>query len=116
VLIGAEAVVGAGGYKRCLTFPKLQLLSVGVEHPAAFEDDIELVIGVCTLMVRLWRDKRIHADLKPGRLVDDLVPTVSGAKARFGPGDVESMSRIQRFLPLRLVGERGHRSALRVVD
>jgi hypothetical protein len=45
-------------------------------------------------MVRLWCDKHIDADLKPGRLVDDLVPAISVAKARFGTGDVESMSRI----------------------
>ena len=39
-------MVGAGGYERHVTFPKLQLLSVDVEHSAPFEDDVELVVGI----------------------------------------------------------------------
>ena len=103
MLIGAETVVGAGGDERCVTFPKLQLLSVDIEHAASLEDDVELVVCVHALMVRLRRDKRIDADLKPCRLVDDFVSTVSGTETRFGTGDVESVSRIQR-LALQCVG------------
>ena len=46
VLIGAERVISAGGNERRVTFPKLQVLSVDFEHPASFEDDVDLVVCV----------------------------------------------------------------------
>jgi hypothetical protein len=103
VLIGAETVLSAGGDECRVTFPKLQPLSVDVEHPASLEDYVELVVCVHALMVWLRRDKRVDADLEPSRFVDDLVTTVSGAKARFGSGDIESVGRIQR-IGLRFLG------------
>ena len=55
-------------------------------------------------MVRLWRDKRIDVGLKPVRLVDRLVPTGRGAKARFGAviGGAESSA-----MALARVSQRG---------
>jgi hypothetical protein len=95
VLIGAETMVSAGRHERGVTFPKLQLLSVDVKHPASLKDDVELVVGVHTLMVWLRSDKRVDTDLEPSRFVDDLVTAVSGAKARPRSGDVEGVGRIQ---------------------
>jgi hypothetical protein len=92
LFIGGETVVGAGRDERQASFPKLQLLAVDVEHAASLEDDVELILCVQQPMVGLRRDERIHQDLKPCRLVDDLVSTVAGAEAGFGPGDVESVS------------------------
>jgi hypothetical protein len=95
VLIGAETVLSAGGDEGGVTFPELQLLSVDFEHPASFEDDVDLVVFVYALMVWLWRDKRVDADVKSLRFVDRLVTTVGAAEARFGSGDIEGAGRIQ---------------------
>jgi hypothetical protein len=92
MLISDETVVSARRDEHQTTFPKLQLLSVDVEHAAPLEDDVELILCIQQPMVRLGRDKRINEDLKPCRLVDDLVSTVTGAEASFGPRDVESVS------------------------
>lgn len=96
MLIGAEAVVSAGGDERSVTFRKLQLFSVDVEYAPPLEDDVQLVACVHALMVWLRRDQRVDAGLESPRFVDDLATTVSGAKARFDPGDVENVSRSQR--------------------
>jgi hypothetical protein len=96
-------VLSAGGDERRVTFPELQLLSVDFEHPASFEDDVDLVVCVYAPMVWLWRDKRVDADLKSLRLVDRLVATVGAAEARFGSSDIESAGRIRRVV-LQCVG------------
>ena len=80
-----------------MTFPKLQLLSVDFEHPASFEDDVDLVFSIYALMVWLWRDKRVDVDLKTLRLMDRLVTTGRDAKARFGSRDIERAGRVQRM-------------------
>ena len=41
--------------------------------PGALEDDVDLVVLVRLLAVGLRRDEHVHADLEPGRRVDDLV-------------------------------------------
>ena len=96
MLIGVESVFSAGGDERSVTFRKLQLFSVDVEYSPPFEDDVQLVACVHAPVVRLRRDERVDTDLESPRFVDDLVTTVSGAKARFGSGDVESVGRSQR--------------------
>ena len=92
-------MVSAGRHERGVSFPKLELLSLDVKHPASLKDDVELVVGVHTLMVWLRSDKRVDTDLEPSRFVDDLVTAVSGAKARLGSGDVEGVGRIQACCP-----------------
>jgi hypothetical protein len=115
MLIGGETVVGAGRDERQATLPKLQLVSVDVEHAAPLEHDVELVLCIQQPMVRLRCDERINEDLEPCRLVDDLVSTVTGAEAGFGPGDVESVSWFD-YSTLQLVAQRRHCSVLRVVE
>jgi len=99
VLIGSETVVGPGGDERHATFPKLQPFSVDIEHAGPLEDDVELILRMQQPTVRLRRGKRIHDDLKPCRLVEDLVSPVTGAQASSGPGDVESMRWFEYSTP-----------------
>jgi hypothetical protein len=115
MLVSGETVVSAGRDERQATFPKLQLLSVDVEHAAPLEDDVDLILCIQQAVVRLRRDKRVNEDLNPCRLVDDLVSTVTGAEAGFGLGDVESVSWFEH-VTLQLVAQRGHYSASRVVE
>lgn len=96
MLIGTEAVVSAGGDESSVAFRELQLFSVDVEYAAPLEDDVQLVACVHALMVWFRRDQRVDTDLESPRLVNDLATTISGAKARFCPGDFESVSRSQR--------------------
>jgi hypothetical protein len=108
-------VVSAGRDERQATFPKLQLLSVDVEHAAPLEDDVDLILCIQQAVVRLRRDKRVNEDLNPCRLVDDLVSTVAGAEAGFGPGDVETVSLFEHSL-LHVAAERGHCSVSARID
>jgi hypothetical protein len=91
LLIGTETMAGAGRDERGATFRELQLLSVDVECAPPLENDVQLVACVHAPIVWLRRNKRVDTHLEPARLVNNLAPTVSGAKARFGPRDVESV-------------------------
>jgi hypothetical protein len=115
MFVGSETVVGAGGDERQAAFPKLELLAVDVEHAASLEDHVELILGVEQPMVGLGRDERIHGDLKPCRLVDDLVATVTGAEAGFGRCDVERVSLFE-YVRLQLVAQHGHCSMSARID
>ena len=86
-------------HERSVTFPKLHLLTVDIKHPASLKNDVELVVGVHTLMVRLRSDKRVDTNLEPSRFVDDLATAVGGPNARLGSTDVEGVGRIQVFAP-----------------
>lgn len=97
MLIGTEAMLRACGDERRMPVPKLQLMSIDVEHPASLEDDVEALVGVHGLIVRLRRDERVDAYLKTWRLVHDLASTLSGTETCFDSGDVECVSRLKRF-------------------
>lgn len=73
VLVGGEAVVGSGRDEQRATFLEWRLHALDLEHTAAFEHDVDLVVLVRLLAIRLGRDQHIDADLEPGRCVDDLV-------------------------------------------
>ena len=77
-------MVSAGRHKGGVTFPKFELLAVDVKHPGSLQDDVEPVVGVHTLMVRLRSNERIDKDLELSRFVDDLVAAVSGSKGVIG--------------------------------
>jgi len=94
MLVCAEAVVCAGGDERRATFAKLQLLSADIERASPFEDDVKLVALVDPLVVRFGCDKRVDADLESGRLMDELIATVSGAQACLGFRDVKRVRPI----------------------
>jgi hypothetical protein len=75
-----------------VTFTELYLLSLDVEQAFALDDDLKRIVVVRALMIRLRREKRIDADLKPRRVIDDLVATPGVTKVRFDGFDVESVS------------------------
>jgi hypothetical protein len=56
-------------------FTDRNLLELHLEHTCPFEDDVELVVLVRLLLIRLGRDEHVHPDLEAGGLVDDLVAT-----------------------------------------
>jgi hypothetical protein len=63
--------------------------SSSTEHPASFEHDVDLVVLVGRLVVRLGRDEHVDADLEPGRAVNDLVAAGPGLEALLHPRHVE---------------------------
>ena len=64
-------------------------LALDLELARAVQDDVELVMLVRLLAVRLRRDEHVHADLERGRLVDDLVAAVPGLEPAADLFDVE---------------------------
>jgi hypothetical protein len=69
-------MLGAGGDKHRMPVAQLDPMPFDVKRAAAFEDDVDLVIGVWLLVVSLGCDQHVDADLETGRLVDNLVATV----------------------------------------
>ena len=67
-------MVGAGRHERRLALAQRDRLALDRELAFPFEHDIQLIVAVRALMVGLRRDEHVHADLEPGRRVDDLVP------------------------------------------
>lgn len=51
------------------------LLVLHLEDTRPFDHDVELVVLVRLLLIRLGRDEHVHPDLEAGGLVDDLVAT-----------------------------------------
>ena len=66
-------MVDPGRNEDRVPFAQLDRLSRDVEHPAAFEHDVHLVVGMRLLPVCLRRDEDVDADLEALGLVDDLV-------------------------------------------
>jgi hypothetical protein len=114
VLVGAKEVVSAGGDERRMAFAKLELFSTDLERASPFENDVELVVVVDALAVGLRGDERVDADLEPGRFMNELVTSVSGAQACLGFRDVKRVRPIQ-CLARRAVRRRSHWLSLLVV-
>src|SRR5204862_7781539 len=79
LLVGGEAMLDT-----CLDedrFPDLHrhTLVSNLEHAGAVEPDVDLVVGVRLLAVRLRGDEDVDAELEPGRLMDDLVAAARAA-------------------------------------
>src|SRR5436853_583576 len=55
-------------------------LALDVEHARALEHDVDLVVVVRLLPVRLGRDEDVDAELETRRLVDDLIPPAGRAR------------------------------------
>ncbi len=75
MFVGAEAMLGPGFDEDCCAFLHRNLLGADVEHAGPLEDDVQLVVFVWLLAVRLRRYEAVDADLEAGGLVDDLVAT-----------------------------------------
>ena len=74
VLVTAEPVVGPGRHEERVALAKLDLLSLDVEHAAALEGDVDLVVVVRLLAVGLGCNQDVDADLEARGGVHDLVP------------------------------------------
>src|SRR5688572_18081069 len=72
--VGGELVVRVRRDEDRLSLHDRYRLTLDVEDAAAFEDDVQLVVLVRLLVVRLRSDKDVDADLEAGRGVHDLVP------------------------------------------
>lgn len=68
-------MIGPGLDEYSRPFSDRDLLVLDLEDPGPFEDDVELVVLVRLLLIRLGRDEHVHPDLEAGGLVDDLVAT-----------------------------------------
>ena len=73
LLVGGEAVVGAGRHEDRLPLAERVARVLDLERPVALEDDIDLVVVVRLLPVGLGRDEHLDTDLEARALVDDLV-------------------------------------------
>src|SRR5579862_2763903 len=93
--IRTEAVLGAGRDEDGVAFAKVDALSFHLELAAAFEHDVDLVIGVRLLAVGLRSDEHVDTDLDPGRGMDDLVAAVLDQALLRGL-DVERMCLTER--------------------
>jgi len=67
-------MVGAGRDEDRLPFDERNGGSVDLERSAAFEHHVDLVVGVRLLLVWLWSDEHVDAELEARRFVGDLVP------------------------------------------
>jgi len=84
-------VVGAGLDEHRVAFLDRHLGSFHGQDAAALEHDIYLVVLMRLLVVRLRRDKDVHAELEAGRIVDDLIAAACGAELLDDRADAERM-------------------------
>ncbi len=70
--------------------------ALDLEHPAALEHDVDLVLLVRLLAIRLRRDQDVDADLEPRRPVHHLVPATPLDKRLARLVDVERVHRVER--------------------
>src|SRR5947209_19782698 len=73
LLVRAEAMIGAGRHEDGVPYRDRVLGAFDLEHAAPLEHEVDLVVVVRLLPVRLRRDEHVDADLKPRALVDDFV-------------------------------------------
>ena len=93
VLVRGEAMVGSGRDEQRTAFLERRLHALDLEHAAPLEHDVDLVVLVRLLAIRLGRDQHVDADLEPGRGVDDLVAAALLAQLLAGRLDIERVHR-----------------------
>ena len=82
-------MLGAGFDEHGVTFGHRKDLALDFERAPSFDDDVDLVIGVRLLRVRVRRDEDVHADLQPGGAMDDLVAAVARLESALRLADRE---------------------------
>jgi hypothetical protein len=105
LLVAGEAVLGTCRNEHGMALVEIDGLTLHVEHPATFEHDIDLIVFMRLLPVRLGRDKHVDANFEPGRRMYDLVAAGSGRQAPSYGLDVERMGggeRLERCPPRRI--------------
>jgi len=89
LLIGGEAVLGAGLDEDGRAFGHRHRFLLYLEHPASFEDDVDLVVFVGLLAVGFGSNEDVDAELLARRLVDDLVAAAGGYETILDLRDAE---------------------------
>jgi hypothetical protein len=89
LLVRREAVVGAGLDENGASLTDSHLLALDLQRAGALEHDVELVVLVRLLTIRLGRDQDVDADLETGGVVDDLVPSTGLVEPLLDRGDLE---------------------------
>jgi hypothetical protein len=91
MLIRGEAMVCARLHEDGAALFDGNLLPLDLQHTCALEDDVDLVVLVRLLPVRLRCDENVHAELEAGGFVDYLVATAGLAEALLDGVDLESV-------------------------
>jgi hypothetical protein len=73
VLVCRKAVVCTGFDEDRAALSDGDLFPFHLEDTCALEHDIDLVVFMGLLTVRLWSDQHVNAEFQPRRFVDDLV-------------------------------------------
>ena len=81
MLVAGEAMLGACRHEDRLTLRKRVRGILDLERAVTLQDDVDLVVLVWLLAVRLRRGEDIHTDLEPGALVDDFVAAARSLQA-----------------------------------
>jgi hypothetical protein len=89
MLVGREAVVGAGLDEDCCPFTNGNVVPLHLENARAFENHVELVVLVRLLTVRLGRDEDVDTDLEAFGRVHNLVSAPGVGKPLLDRGDLE---------------------------
>jgi hypothetical protein len=86
-------MVGASLHEHGASFRDRHGLALDLEDAAAFEHDVDLVVLVRLLAIRLGRHKHVDAELEARRFVDDLVAASGGYETFLDLRDAEAVHR-----------------------
>ena len=102
-------MLGACLDEHSVTFGHRKDLTLDFERAASFEDDVDLVVGVRLLRVRVRRDEHVDADLEPAGAMDDFVAAVArlepalrladGERVGYEPSSVGKPASVHAFRP-----------------
>src|SRR4051812_49273560 len=91
LLVRREVVLDSGLDEDRLADVDRDALVSDLEDAGALEPDVDLVVGVGLLAVRVGSDEDVDAELQPFRLVDDLVAAACVSQTLDGAVDPEGM-------------------------
>src|SRR5262249_26011717 len=74
LLVSDEPVLRACRHEHRVADVESVRRALHLERPRTFEDDVDLVVVVRPLPIRLGRDEDVHTELETGGRVDDLIP------------------------------------------
>jgi hypothetical protein len=89
-------VFSAGGDKDRVSLAEFHALAFDLEYAPSAEDDVDLVLVVRLLAIRLRCDEHIDADLKTRRSMNDLVATVARSQPLLDALDVKRVRARER--------------------
>jgi hypothetical protein len=84
-------MLGTRRHKRRVPLGQLEPLCLDVEHATSIEHDVDLVVLVRLLPVRLRSNEDVDVDLHGRRVVDDLVTAAPRLEPRPDAFDIERL-------------------------